>query len=199
MANDDAASTPFETAVTIDVLANDIDVDGNALAVNSFDATSGNGGTVSCTTTCTYTPPPGFSGDDTFTYDATDGSLVSNRATVTVTVGAPAALDLDIAQFKVTKRVRLANPKEIDITMAVRNDGLVNSQTRLATVIGMQNGVEVYNETLPVSDAVGDGRTRFTFPAFTPNVAGDIEWTATIDDDDPDDDTATAVTTVVER
>jgi hypothetical protein len=97
IAVDDAATTPFETPVDIDVLANDIDVDGDALTVNSFDAASANGGTVSCDTAattptpqCTYTPPAGFTGDDTFTYDATDGIDVSNRATVTVTVGAQA-------------------------------------------------------------------------------------------------------------
>ena len=90
VANDDAASTPFETAVDIDVLANDNDPDGDALSINSFDASSVAGGTVNCTATCQYTPPAGFTGTDTFTYDNTDGIAVSNRATVTVTVGAPA-------------------------------------------------------------------------------------------------------------
>jgi VCBS repeat-containing protein len=90
VAVDDAQSTPFETATTIDVLANDNDPDGDALSINSFDASSVAGGTVTCTATCQYTPPAGFTGNDTFTYDNTDGIAVSNRATVTVTVGAPA-------------------------------------------------------------------------------------------------------------
>src|SRR5947209_1038558 len=49
-------------------------------------------GNLSSTTsnTVTYTPNPGFSGTDTFTYKATDGQGVSsNIATVTITVNAP--------------------------------------------------------------------------------------------------------------
>ena len=196
VANDDAAATPFDTPVTIDVLANDVDVDGDSLTVNSFNATSVNGAAVSCTNTCTYAPMVGFSGDDSFTYDATDGALVSNLATVTVTVEAAAVIDLDIAQFKVGKRVSLARVKPIAISLVVINRGAVNSQTRDANVVGTQGGVEVYNETLAVHDAVGNGRTKFDFPAFTPSVAGDISWTVTIADDDPDVDEANAVTTV---
>ena len=88
VANDDAATTAFETLVSIDVLANDTDADGDPLSIATFDATSVNGGAVSCTTTCDYTPPVGFSGTDTFTYQASDGTDLSNVATVTVTVEA---------------------------------------------------------------------------------------------------------------
>ncbi|MEW5755126.1 MAG: Ig-like domain-containing protein [Pseudomonadota bacterium] len=86
VANNDTATTPQDTAVTINVLTNDTDADGDTLTISSFDATSTNGGTVNCTTTCTYTPAPGFTGTDTFTYKATDGTAVSNSATVTITV-----------------------------------------------------------------------------------------------------------------
>jgi len=71
----------------------------------------------------------------------------------------------------------------------------------VATVIGVQlqdgGAVEVYRETMDVSDPAGNGRTKFDFPSFTPDAAGDVNWTATIADDDPDDDVATATTTVV--
>jgi hypothetical protein len=118
-------------------------------------------------------------------------------------VEAPAVVvDLDIAQFKVTKRVRLANVKPIGIQLTVKNNSAVNgTETRVATVTGVQQqngvGVEVYRQTLPVSDPAGNGRTKFDFPSFTPMAGGDILWTATIADDDPDDDVATATTTVV--
>jgi hypothetical protein len=105
-------------------------------------------------------------------------------------------VDLDIAQFKVSKKIKLSTGNAIKITLVVRNGGIVNSQTRPATVIGMQDGVEVYNRTMDVSDAVGDGRSRFQFPAFAPSAAGTIMWTARIADDDPDDDVATAQTDV---
>jgi hypothetical protein len=103
IANDDTATTTVDTPVDIDVLANDTDVDGDVLTVNSFDATSVSGGTVSCDTAattptpqCTYTPPAGFTGTDTFTYDATDGIDVSNRATVTITVQDVAAVEAEV-------------------------------------------------------------------------------------------------------
>ena len=107
-----------------------------------------------------------------------------------------AVIDLDIAQFKVAKRVSLAHVKPIGITLVVKNNGAINSQTRLARVTGTQGGVEIYNKTMMVHDAVGNGRTKFDFPEFEPTVAGDISWTVTIADDDPDIDKATAVTTV---
>ena len=104
-------------------------------------------------------------------------------------------VDLDIAQFKVTKRVRLARVKPVGIQLTVRNSGVVEGDAP-ATITGVQNGVEVYNETLTVSDAVGNGRTKFDFPDYIPTDAGDIVWTATIADGDPDDDAATATTVV---
>lgn len=104
-------------------------------------------------------------------------------------------LDLDIAQFRATGRVRSARPKPVGISLTVRNAGTVEGGA-LATVVGQQNGAEVYRESVEVSDGVGNGRTRFSFPAYLPEAAGDIVWTATIDDDDPDDDVATASTIV---
>jgi hypothetical protein len=51
---------------------------------------------VSCNATCQYTPPADFNGTDTFTYDATDGIDVSNRATVTITVQDVAAVEAEV-------------------------------------------------------------------------------------------------------
>ena len=88
VAVDDSASTPVNTPVDIDVLANDTDADGDALAVNTFDSASVNAGIVSCTSLqCNYDPALNFCGADSFTYDATDGMDPSNRATVTIQVG----------------------------------------------------------------------------------------------------------------
>lgn len=198
VAVDDTASTPADTAVTVDVLANDSDADGDTLTISAFDATSTGGGTVSCAATCNYTPATGFTGDDSFTYTIDDGFGGSATATVTVSVAPPVVVDLDIVQFKVTKRVRLANVKPIGIQLTVKNNSAVNgTETRVATVTGVQGSVEVYRQTLDVSDPAGNGRTKFDFPSFTPEAGGDIIWTATIADDDPDDDVATATTNVV--
>jgi VCBS repeat-containing protein len=85
VANDDTASTAYQTPVTIDVLANDTDVDGDALT--AILASGPANGSASCGSVCTYTPNTGFAGSDSFTYQASDGRRLSNVATVTVTVG----------------------------------------------------------------------------------------------------------------
>ena len=111
-------------------------------------------------------------------------------------------LDLDVASLKVTKRVSLQRVKPIGITLGVKNNGTVEG-TAFATITGMQNGIEVYNETLTVTDAVGNGRTKYndrsvpSIPTFEPRFEGDILWRVTIADTDPDNDAVTAVTTVV--
>ncbi|MHA2062347.1 MAG: PKD domain-containing protein, partial [Candidatus Sifarchaeia archaeon] len=145
-------------------------------------------------------PTHSYSAAGTFTVflTVTDNDDATDTALTTATISAgPIVLDLDIAQFRTTKRVRLARVKPVGIKLVVKNNGDVNSQTRPANVIGIQAGVEVYNRTMDVSDPVGDGRTRFEFPVFTPNAVGDIMWTATIADDDPDVDFTTATTRVV--
>ena len=90
VANNDSAATQQDTPTTINVLANDTDADGDSLSINNVDGTSVFGGTVTCDMTgglCTYTPALGFSGEDSFTYNVSDGSSVSAmRATVTINV-----------------------------------------------------------------------------------------------------------------
>ncbi len=75
---------------TLNVLANDIDVDGNSLTIQNV-GTTNNGGSVTINSggkTLNYSPLSGFTGTETFTYTVTDGSL-TDVVNVTVTV-APA-------------------------------------------------------------------------------------------------------------
>jgi uncharacterized delta-60 repeat protein/CSLREA domain-containing protein len=96
VAADEAVSTDEDTAVVISVLANDFDVDGDILTVESV--TQGSNGTVADNGdgTVTYTPAQDWNGTDSFTYTVTDGAL-TDTATVTVVVGgvndAPVAVD----------------------------------------------------------------------------------------------------------
>ena len=84
----DSDTTTQETPVIISVLDNDTDVDGDTPTVSSADTQSENGGTVTDNQdgTLTYTPPPGFTGDDTFSYEIIDGNGGFDSATVTVSV-----------------------------------------------------------------------------------------------------------------
>jgi hypothetical protein len=104
--------------------------------------------------------------------------------------------DLDISRFNVTKRVSLSREKPIAIILVVQNTGTADGRECPATVVGIQNSIEVYNETVYVSDPVGKGPSTCHFPDCTPEDPGDIQWTATITDYDPDADEATASTIV---
>lgn len=88
VAADDQATTPSGTAVTVAVLANDGDPDGDPLSVVSV-TQGANGSVTTDGTTVTYTPVPGFSGSDSFTYTIDDGLGGTATATVTITVEPP--------------------------------------------------------------------------------------------------------------
>jgi hypothetical protein len=81
----DSLTTDQGVAASVNVLANDNDIDGGAMSI--VGSTNGGGGTVSCSAaSCTYTPNPGFSGSDSFTYTIGDGLGGTATATVSVTV-----------------------------------------------------------------------------------------------------------------
>ncbi len=98
VANDDDASTLQDVGVTIDVVANDTDADGNldpSSAANTSDPAHGtlsNNGDG----TFDYTPDAGYVGDDTFDYQVCDTGLKCDTATVAIHVvvnNAPVAND----------------------------------------------------------------------------------------------------------
>jgi hypothetical protein len=109
--------------------------------------------------------------------------------------GSPELVDMDIKSLRVTSKVSLSSRKSIDVQLTVENGGDTEGSAS-ATITGEQNDVVVYVQTLPVSDDVGSGSTRYTFQSYFPDAEGKITWTALITDDDPDEDVATATTTV---
>jgi hypothetical protein len=123
----------------------------------------------------------------------TDDEGQTDTNTTTATISGNAVLDLDIASFSVSNSVRLG--KAVAIKLSVENPGPVLGQA-LATVTGVQGGMQVYTWSLNVYDYNGKGSTSFTFPTYTTTAKGVIEWTVTIADVDPDSDVATATTTV---
>jgi VCBS repeat-containing protein len=87
----DAYATAEDSAMTVGtpgVLANDSDPDGNTLS--AVLASGASHGTLSLNGngSFTYTPAANYNGSDSFTYRASDGTLASNLATVTITVSA---------------------------------------------------------------------------------------------------------------
>ena len=129
--------------------------------------------------TFTYTANADFSGTDSFTYTVAVNGQVSNPASVTVTVAVAPVVKLTIDRFRATKSVRVARKQRIELELRVRNNGTVDGSAP-ATVVGIQNGVQIYTQTLAVSDRKGGGATSFALAPYTPTVAGNITWTVTL-------------------
>ena len=93
VASDDTISTPSNTSVLIDVLANDTDPDGDVLTITSV---SGGVGVATISgDEVDYSPAENWSGLDSFTYTIEDtaGNQASAAVTVTVENQAPVAVD----------------------------------------------------------------------------------------------------------
>jgi large repetitive protein len=86
VAFDDELNTARGTPGDVNVLANDVDPDGDPLSIQSW--TQGTDGAVTCSgPDCSYTPAdPGFVGVDTFTYTVSDGNGGTDVGLVVVTV-----------------------------------------------------------------------------------------------------------------
>ena len=87
-ANNDTATTDEDTPVDVNVLANDVEPDGDTL--NVISVTQGANGAVSINPNKTvhYSPNLNFFGSDSFTYTIDDGHGGQSTATVNVTVNA---------------------------------------------------------------------------------------------------------------
>jgi hypothetical protein len=177
---DDALFTPPDDPLVIDVgqdlLANDTDADGDPLSVASVTqpvhgtiADNGDG-------TLTYTPAAGFTGDDTFTYTASDGD---DTASATVTVTVRDAIDLwfgDVQTF--------GQPGEaqewINILGNVVPAGLQSLTYSLNG--GAQKPLGVGPDTRRLQDP-GDFNIDLAYDALDPTSADDVVTiTATYDD-----------------
>ncbi|HEY1026178.1 MAG TPA: tandem-95 repeat protein, partial [Pseudomonas sp.] len=88
VAANDSASTLEDNSVTIDVLANDSDVDGDTLSITGASAQHGSVSVVDGK--LVYTPTGNYSGADTITYNITDGKGGNSSATVQVSIQAVA-------------------------------------------------------------------------------------------------------------
>jgi hypothetical protein len=149
----DSASTPNGTAVTIDLVANDTDVDDNLDPASVSIVQAPGQGTVvnNGDGTVTYTPNSGGDTSDTFNYTVSDtGGLTSNIATVQVsttggnnniptavydstTTGAGQSVSIDL----------LANDWDVDGDDLVPGTVVIESAPHAGTVT-VTNGVATY-------------------------------------------------------
>ncbi len=86
---DDSETTLVDQPVTLDSLSNDSDPDGDTLTITNVGNPANGSATISGGQII-YTPNPGYTGVDTFTYTISDGNGGTATATETVTISAPA-------------------------------------------------------------------------------------------------------------
>ncbi|WP_173010293.1 Ig-like domain-containing protein, partial [Mycolicibacterium sp. P9-64] len=135
-AGDDTATTNEDTPVSGNVLTNDTDIDSSTVTVANPGTITTDHGTVTLAAdgSFTYTPTANFFGTDSFTYRATDGTTISDLATVTITITAvndtPVAGD-DTATTNEDTPVSgnvLTNDTDIDSsTVTVANPGTITT------------------------------------------------------------------------
>ncbi|MEZ4701930.1 MAG: Ig-like domain-containing protein [Rhodothermales bacterium] len=115
IAVDDIAATIENEPVLVNVLANDVDPDGDDLIIQSF--SSPNVGTVQpgADGTFLYNPPADYTGRATFSYTVVDDSSATDRATVTITVfaGRFDIVDLGLAGSDVSAAFGISNIGEV--------------------------------------------------------------------------------------
>jgi VCBS repeat-containing protein len=118
VAGDDTTTTSEGTPVTIDVLANDTDADGDELTVQvTSQPEHGIAQPTAAGEAIVYRPDPGWCGTDSFTYAAFDGETGSLPATVTVDVTCDPTGEAPAAA---------ADDAEVDEDTAVTIDVLAN-------------------------------------------------------------------------
>lgn len=83
-----SAGSTLTVSSTNGILRNDTDVEGSALTATLVTAPTNGTVSLSGDGSFVYRPTGNFAGTDIFTYRASDGSLASNLATVTLSVGA---------------------------------------------------------------------------------------------------------------
>ncbi len=121
VAVDDSFDTTEDTMVSGNVLDNDTDADGDTLSASLVSGTAHGVATLNADGSFNYTPDAGYSGSDSFTYQAQDDCGVSGIATATISIAvvndAPVAVDdgLTIAEDSGTHAVDVvANDSDPD-------------------------------------------------------------------------------------
>src|SRR5207247_1741912 len=158
VAANDTYSVNEDTTLTVaagtGLLANDTDIEGDALTAAVATGPAHGTLTLSPNGSFTYTPAANFNGSDSFTYRASDAALTSNLATVTISVAA-------------------VN----DAPVAVNESYSVNGDVTLTVAAGagvLGNDTDIDGDTLTAAVATGPAHRTLT---FNPN--GSFTYTPT--------------------
>lgn len=159
----DLTATTGENPVTIEVLANDRDVDGEAVLFVGATLKSGSGTIVSTPGgEVTFTPAPGFRGQAVIDYEITDAAGAKTHGLCIVTVNAPPLAAADVASTVKNTAVQvpvLANDVDADAS-----DVLTITQVAVDGAFGTASvsGDGTSITFTPATDLIGTVQFRYT-------------------------------------
>lgn len=159
--NPDSGTVNEDSSVTIDVLTNDTDVDGDALSITN--ATSPNGSVTFSGNNITFTPTADFNGATTVTYTISDGA--GGTASGTVTINASNINDAPVA----SDDSATTNEDTAVVVNVLANDTDIDNDALSVSSVSATNGSAVVN---------GDGNVVFT-PAADYNGSATVAYTVT--------------------
>ncbi|MBI2960284.1 MAG: tandem-95 repeat protein, partial [Betaproteobacteria bacterium] len=173
VATADSASTASGTPVTISVLANDTDPNGDPLSVVAV-TNGARGSVVNNGASVTYTPNAGTSGTDLFTYTVADGRGGLATGTVTVTVAAAATLNVTLADYiangsewrvagtSSTPGATITVRRGVDLTGTVIGTAVVSATGNW--LVRVRNSAVLPDASNTISIRSSDGATRLAVP-----------------------------------
>ncbi|MDF4970633.1 tandem-95 repeat protein, partial [Vibrio parahaemolyticus] len=165
-AENDVITTEEDTAVTIDVLVNDSDVEGDVLSIQSASVPSEQGSVDIVDGKLVFTPAENFNGEATITYIVTDGDL-TDEANVTVTVtpvnDSPVAVDDTVSTQEDTVVIIDVLPNDSDVDgdkLSIQSASVPEAQGKVEIVEGklVFTPAENFNGDAEITYTVTDGQ-----------------------------------------
>jgi hypothetical protein len=199
-ANAGSASTPENTAVTVNLSAADVETCDLTFAVVTQPAHGTLGsianqacagaGTFTDTAQVLYTPTPGYTGPDSFTYHVNDGTVDSTAATVTLTVNPPAN------QAPVANPGSATTPEDTAVTVTLSGSDAETCELTFSLVTPPANGTLGSITAQPCTG--GSPNTDTAHVLYTPNANtnGSDSFTFKVNDGAQDSAAATVTLTV---
>ncbi|MBM4802323.1 tandem-95 repeat protein, partial [Vibrio parahaemolyticus] len=169
VAKDDIATTQEDTAVTIDVLPNDSDVDGDKLSIQSASVPEAQGKVEIVDGKLVFTPAENFHGDAEITYTLTDGAL-TDQATVNVTVNA--VNDTPVVESNLADQTLAEDftPYTIDLNTAFSDVDNVDGELTFSVSGNSNVLVSIENSIATISPTADwNGSETLTFTATDPS------------------------------
>ena len=161
IATNDTSIVNEDSSITISILSNDTDVDGNALTLSSVSNASNGSVTSNSNNTVTYTPNNHFNGSDQFTYSISDGNGGTATGTVSLTIN-----PVEDPPVAVADTTALAEDNSITISVLTNDSDPDGNALSISNVATPTNGVATTNNNNTITytpTANFNGTDQFTY------------------------------------